>query len=212
MNPPNSSRFGRWGNTSDSDRSKVPIRPSAIDALPVILMAVVRAAAGRAFYFLLLGGLLLAGCRAAAPTPKPTATAPTPRCSSCIAFTSVPPFAGASVTIWVMDSDGAHARELRTERSVNSLPVWSPDGSQIAFASDRSGGRGSSSLLEHRGSLRGGFVTGRVLPRRRTKARARSEGGTVEMPRNAGEPSAYHCSTAIRSARPCPPSCPTWSP
>lgn len=41
--------------------------------------------------------------------------------------------------IWIMDSDGGHARELTTGNENDSDPAFSPDGSQIAFASDKSG-------------------------------------------------------------------------
>jgi len=47
--------------------------------------------------------------------------------------------AGDFQHVWVMDLDGGGARALTTGASNNIDPVWSPDGTQIAFASDRSG-------------------------------------------------------------------------
>ena len=41
--------------------------------------------------------------------------------------------------VWVMDSAGGGAHALTAGASNNIDPVWSPDGTQIAFASDRTG-------------------------------------------------------------------------
>ncbi|TET47410.1 hypothetical protein E3J62_01635 [candidate division TA06 bacterium] len=41
--------------------------------------------------------------------------------------------------IYVMDISGDNVRRLTTERSKDVQPSWSPDGTQIAFVSDRSG-------------------------------------------------------------------------
>lgn len=41
--------------------------------------------------------------------------------------------------IWVMDADGTHAKELTAGDESDTDPAFSPDGSQIAFASDRGG-------------------------------------------------------------------------
>lgn len=42
--------------------------------------------------------------------------------------------------IWTVPADGGKATRLTTRDSYESYPIWSPDGRQIAFASDRNGG------------------------------------------------------------------------
>ena len=42
--------------------------------------------------------------------------------------------------IWTVPSSGGTATRLTTQDSYESYPIWSPDGRQIAFASDRNGG------------------------------------------------------------------------
>jgi TolB protein len=42
--------------------------------------------------------------------------------------------------IWVMDVDGSDPRNLTDSATSDTSPVWSPDGSHIAFQSDRDGG------------------------------------------------------------------------
>lgn len=41
--------------------------------------------------------------------------------------------------IWIVASEGGQARPLTTHGAYDTMPVWSRDGSQIAFASDRHG-------------------------------------------------------------------------
>jgi dipeptidyl aminopeptidase/acylaminoacyl peptidase len=60
--------------------------------------------------------------------------------------------------LWVCDSDGSRHRRLTSELATVMQPVWSPDGSRIAFAGAVKEGDGQSRLwlLE--------FATGRLVP------------------------------------------------
>jgi len=46
---------------------------------------------------------------------------------------------GKAKEIYVMDYDGARAKRITANNSINISPAWSPDGRQIAFVSYRSG-------------------------------------------------------------------------
>jgi len=46
---------------------------------------------------------------------------------------------GKAKEIYVMDYDGARAKRITANNSINLSPAWSPDGRQIAFVSYRSG-------------------------------------------------------------------------
>lgn len=43
----------------------------------------------------------------------------------------------AQTNIWIMDTQGRHPRRLTTAEANDSAPIWSPDGSRIAFTSRR---------------------------------------------------------------------------
>ncbi len=42
-----------------------------------------------------------------------------------------------SMAIWLVDADGGKPRRLTTSDAIDNSPRWSPDGSRIAFISDR---------------------------------------------------------------------------
>ena len=43
--------------------------------------------------------------------------------------------------IWVMDNDGSNRTQLTKGQADNTSPIWSPDGSTIAFVSQRDGNK-----------------------------------------------------------------------
>jgi Tol biopolymer transport system component len=43
--------------------------------------------------------------------------------------------------IWVMDANGANARDLTSSPAEDVVPTWSPDGRKIAFQTNRDGDR-----------------------------------------------------------------------
>ena len=45
----------------------------------------------------------------------------------------------ASAEVWVMDVDGTDRQQLTSNQSEDSYPVWSPNGKQLAFQSNRDG-------------------------------------------------------------------------
>jgi len=47
---------------------------------------------------------------------------------------------GSYYQIWTMNADGSGQTQLTTESANHGDPVWSPDGTKIAFGSDREGG------------------------------------------------------------------------
>ncbi|MBX3080791.1 MAG: PD40 domain-containing protein [Anaerolineae bacterium] len=46
---------------------------------------------------------------------------------------------GNTADIYVMDADGSNQQRLTKEAGSNTFPIWSPDGKQIAFVSERDG-------------------------------------------------------------------------
>jgi Tol biopolymer transport system component len=54
--------------------------------------------------------------------------------------------------IYVMDADGSNQTRLTNSPWVDNWPSWSPDGSKIAFASDRDGGNWEIYVMDADGS------------------------------------------------------------
>ena len=55
--------------------------------------------------------------------------------------------------VWLRDVDGSHPRQLTSTGRRNRGGVWSPDGSSVAFVSDRVDGNGIFILPRHPGSI-----------------------------------------------------------
>src|SRR6266480_3565081 len=94
----------------------------------------------------IIGALLVlasaAGCaREAAPTaPRMAANTATGNVDGRIAFSSDRNYAdGGGREIYSMNVDGTDVVRLTNNPAVDWFPAWSPDGTQIAFESDRAG-------------------------------------------------------------------------
>ena len=101
-------------------------------------------------FLLVLPLLLLAGCdfplpNGPAPTPivsdPPTATpdpAAPPLPGGRIAFVRVPD-GQTTGPLWIIRPDGTGATQIAVAQQVDSLPVWSPDGTRIAYQAAENG-------------------------------------------------------------------------
>jgi len=69
---------------------------------------------------------------------------------------------GKAKEIFVMDYDGARAKRITANGSINLSPSWSPDGSQIAFVSYRTGAP-VLMIMNSAGELRDAFPQGGEL-------------------------------------------------
>src|SRR5213592_559572 len=93
----------------------------------------------------IIGALLVlasaAGCEREAPTaPRMAANTATGNVDGRIAFSSDRNYAdGGGREIYSMNVDGTDVVRLTNNPAVDWFPAWSPDGTQIAFESDRAG-------------------------------------------------------------------------
>src|SRR5262249_54392811 len=59
---------------------------------------------------------------------------------------------GGAFKIWLMRADGTGPRPLTAGASDDNVPTWSPDGTRIAFTSNRAGGRYQIWVMDADGS------------------------------------------------------------
>ena len=112
----------------------------------------------------------IAGQRAATESPAPLASFSEPAISpdrSEIAFVS-------GGDIWTVPAAGGEARLLVSHEADESRPVYSPDGTRLAFISDRTGGGDIYVLTLATGALDAADVRRRPRPAGRLVARRRS--------------------------------------
>ena len=95
---------------------------------------------------------------------------------------------GRTKELWVMDLDGANARQLTRDGSIALSPSWSPDGSLLAFSSYRDGGSPRLFVVPaaggriYRVSARAGLNTGPAYsPDGREIACSLSKDGNAEI-------------------------------
>ncbi|HEU4403444.1 MAG TPA: Tol-Pal system beta propeller repeat protein TolB [Candidatus Polarisedimenticolia bacterium] len=69
---------------------------------------------------------------------------------------------GKAKEIFIMDYDGARAKRITANGTINLSPAWSPDGREIAFVSYRGGGP-ELMLMNSAGELRRAFPQGEEL-------------------------------------------------
>ena len=81
--------------------------------------------------------LLLAACGGeAAPTPTPT---PTPAATGALGHIAFRAYVDGNADIYVINADGSNQTRLTDDQEFSTMPRWSPDGSKIAFVSNRLG-------------------------------------------------------------------------
>jgi Tol biopolymer transport system component len=83
------------------------------------------------------GAVLLLAITLLGGTPIQPAAAAYPGANGKIAFESD---RSGNNDIWVMNADGTNPVQLTTDPAGDHTPAWSPDGTKIAFVSDRDGG------------------------------------------------------------------------
>jgi len=92
-------------------------------------------------WIITLSVLLIAGCSPATATEISSGEEEAAACKEMLLTHNFVSSKGFESNIVAICPDGSYPRQVTTDGLINTAPYWSPDGSQIAFLSDRSGSK-----------------------------------------------------------------------